>query len=302
MQFIGNAKEGRRGVKFYAGGILLLLLLYILGSLPLLMLWERQFPSHEFELTNAQQIAQFGSLRLYFWMLFPFVLIFIGLLFYLVKVHRRNLLSLFTSAASFRWARFMWFAFFVLLFQGLFTGLQWWFLSDAQHAAFQWNFDAGKFFPLLLLSLVLIPIQATAEELIFRVYALQGLYARTGKVWLSMMLSAIFFATVHGSNPEVQALGPAIIAYYFLAGLFLALITVQDNGIELSMAYHTLNNLFSAVVVSSTWQVFHTDALWLDSSAPGSAWTYLISGGFTFTFLYWILAKKFNWKPLGALR
>jgi membrane protease YdiL (CAAX protease family) len=302
MQFIGNAKEGRRGVQFYAGGILLLLTLYILGSLPLLLLWERQFPAQELTLTDAHQIDQFGPLQLYFWMLFPFVLIFFGLILYLVKVHRRNILSLFTSAKSFRWSRFFWFACFVLLFQSLFTVLQWWVFSDTQNATIYWNFEPNKFFPLLLLSLVLIPIQATAEELIFRVYALQGLFARTGKVWLSMLLSAVFFATVHGSNPEIQALGPAIIFYYFLAGLFLALISVQDNGIELSMAYHTSNNLFSAVVVSSSWQVFHTEALWLDSSEPGSASSYLIAGILSFTFLYLILAKKFNWNPIGALR
>jgi membrane protease YdiL (CAAX protease family) len=147
----------------------------------------------------------------------------------------------------------------------------------------------------------LIPIQAAAEELIFRVYALQGLYARTGKIWLSISLSAIFFATVHGSNPEIQALGPAIIGYYLMAGFFLALISVQDNGLELALAYHSVNNIFSAVIISSTWQVFHTDALWLDTSAPGSAWTHLFIGALFFTGLYFILAKKYHWKPLNEL-
>ena len=300
MRYIEAALKGKGSVWRYVGGIAMLVLLYILGSLPLFLDWQTRFPGTEVSLENSSMIEQFGKLRLFFWMLFPFTLLFFGLLIYLVGVHKRPFVEIFTAAGRFRWARFFWFA-------GILLGLLFvvsilpFALSNELNTTLRWNFNAQKFIPLLGLSLLFIPIQAAAEELIFRVYALQGLYARTGKIWLSMSLSAVFFAVVHGSNPEIQALGPVIILYYLMAGFFLALITIQDNGLELALAYHSINNLFSAVIISSTWQVFHTDALWLDTSAPGSAWSHLLIGVLFFTGLYFILAKKYHWKSLGEL-
>ena len=301
MRYIEAAQKGKGTVWLYAGGITLLVLLYILGSLPLFLDWQMRFPGTELTLEDAAMIEQFGKLRLFFWMLFPFALLFFGLLIYMVLVHKRRFLDIFTATKHFRWSRFFWFAGILLSLLFVVSILPF-AISNELNTTLHWNFNAQKFFPLLALSLLFIPIQAAAEELIFRVYALQGLYARTGRIWLSMLLSAVLFATVHGSNPEIQALGPAIILYYFMAGFFLALITVQDNGLELALAYHSINNLFSAVVISSTWQVFHTDALWLDTSAPGSAWSHLLIGGLFFIGLYFILAKKYHWKSLGELR
>ncbi|MFM8597383.1 MAG: lysostaphin resistance A-like protein [Flavobacteriales bacterium] len=300
MRYIETAQNSKRSVGLYAGGIFLLVLLYILGSLPLFLDWQQRFPGTTLSLDDVDMVLQFGKLRLFFWMLFPFVLLFFGLLIYLVLVHKRRLLQIFTAASHFRWSRFFWFAclLLVLLFV---VSIVPFVISNQLNTTLRWNFNVQKFFPLLTLSLLLIPIQAAAEELIFRVYALQGLYARTGKIWLSILLSAVLFAAVHGSNPEVQALGPAIIGYYLMAGVFLALISVQDDGLELALAYHSINNLFSAVVISSTWQVFHTDALWLDTSAPGTAWGHLLIGVLFFTGLYFILAKKYRWKPLVEL-
>ncbi|MFM6945878.1 MAG: lysostaphin resistance A-like protein [Flavobacteriales bacterium] len=300
MRYIETAQNGKRAVGLYAGGIFLLVLLYILGSLPLFLDWQQRFPGTTLTLDDADMILQFGKLRLFFWMLFPFVLLFFGLLIYLVLVHKRRFLQIFTAASHFRWSRFFWFACLLLILLFVVSILPF-VISNQLNTTLRWNFNAQKFFPLLTLSLLFIPIQAAAEELIFRVYALQGLYARTGKIWLSILLSAVFFAAVHGSNPEVQALGPAIIGYYLMAGVFLALISVQDDGLELALAYHSINNLFSAVVISSTWQVFHTDALWLDTSAPGGAWSHLLVGVLFFSGLYFILAKKFRWKPLVEL-
>jgi membrane protease YdiL (CAAX protease family) len=301
MRFIEAAKNGKGSVLLYAGGISLLVVLYVLGSLPLFLDWQMRFPGTEVSLDNASLILQFGKLRLFFWMLFPFVLLFFGLLAYLVFVHRRKPISIFTSSTNFRWGRFLWFGLVLCSVLLLVTFVPF-LINYSPNEQLVWNFQPQKFFPLLALSILLIPIQAAAEELIFRVYALQGLYARTGKIWLSMVLSAVLFAAVHGQNPEVDHLGSAIIGYYLMAGFFLALISVQDDGLELALAYHSINNIFSAVIISSTWQVFHTDALWLDTSAPGSAWSHLLVGGLFFTGLYFILAKKYHWKPLNELR
>jgi membrane protease YdiL (CAAX protease family) len=153
-----------------------------------------------------------------------------------------------------------------------------------------------------LFSLLLIPFQAGIEELVFRVYALQGLYARTKSVWLSIGLSSAMFAIMHISNPEIAVLGPGLLLYYFMAGLFLALLAVQDDGLELSLAFHIFNNLFGAFVVSSDWQAFHTEALFIDHRGPGSLIFQLGSALVLFAGIYFVLSKKFKWKPLTSLR
>ena len=155
---------------------------------------------------------------------------------------------------------------------------------------------------LTTVALLMVPLQAAAEELIFRVYALQGLYLRTKSAWASILISALLFAFMHISNPEIAAMGYELLLYYLMAGIFLALISVQDDGLELALAFHIFNNLFGVLVVSSSWHVFHTEALFLDQRPPGSLLLHLGSGLFIFAGLYFVLAKKFNWKPLRTLR
>jgi membrane protease YdiL (CAAX protease family) len=110
------------------------------------------------------------------------------------------------------------------------------------------------------------------------------------------------FAIMHISNPEIAILGPGLLLYYFMAGLFLALLAIQDDGLELSLAFHIFNNLFGAFMVTSDWQAFHTEALFIDQRGPGSLLAQLGFAVVIFAGLYVVLSKKFKWKPLASLR
>lgn len=300
MKYIDTTKQGRHSFSLYLGGIAIIVLLYVLGNLPLLFDLQYNFNGLLFDPENPVFIATYGSVRLLFGVLLPFVLVFFGLLLYLRFVHQRPVLSIFTTAKSFRWRRFFFFSSFLLVF--FFTTI---FLEaqlTGQAQQIRWNFKFSEFWPLLCVGGLMIPLQAAAEELIFRVYALQGLFLRTRSVVASVLLSSLMFALMHISNPEVSELGPGILIYYFVAGCFLALVTVQDDGLELALAFHVFNNLFGALVVSSSWQVFHTQALFLDSRPPGSLFLHLSMGIATFSVLYLLLAKKFRWQPLRTLR
>jgi membrane protease YdiL (CAAX protease family) len=232
--------------------------------------------------------------------LLSFFLACIGFVWYLRSAHKRPLRSIFTAAPHFRWKRFFGFGLLLFLLLCLLTLLE--VLFSGQSAMVQWNFKAQEFWLLFLFSLLLIPFQAGIEELVFRVYALQGLYLRTKSVWLSIGLSSAMFATMHISNPEIAILGPGLLLYYFMAGLFLALLAIQDDGLELSLAFHIFNNLFGAFVVTSDWQAFHTEALFIDQRGPGSLLAQLGAAVLIFAGLYFVLSKKFKWKPLASLR
>ena len=300
MRFLQLAKLGRNSLGLYIGGIAVLILLFILGGLPLLFDASRRFPDLELDIENPAFIKAYGSTRLLVGELLSFFLACVGFVWYLHAAHKRPLLSIFTAAPHFRWKRFFGFGLLLFLIVCLLTFLE--VLVSGQSAMLQWNFKAQQFWPLLLFSLLLIPFQAGIEELVFRVYALQGLYLRTKSVWLSIGLSSAMFAIMHISNPEIAILGPGLLLYYFMAGLFLALLAIQDDGLELSLAFHIFNNLFGAFMVTSDWQAFHTEALFIDQRGPGSLLAQLGFAILIFAGLYVVLSKKFKWKPLTSLR
>ena len=300
MRFLQLAQLGRNSFGLYIGGIAVLILLFILGGLPLLFDASTRFPGLELDIENPAFIKAYGSTRLLVGELRSFFLACIGFVWYLRSAHKRPLHSIFTAAPHFRWKRFFGFGLLLFLLLCLLTLLE--VLFSGQSAMVQWNFKAQEFWLLFLFSLLLIPFQAGIEELVFRVYALQGLYLRTKSVWLSIGLSSAMFATMHISNPEIAILGPGLLLYYFMAGLFLALLAIQDDGLELSLAFHIFNNLFGAFVVTSDWQAFHTEALFIDQRGPGSLLAQLGAAVLIFAGLYFLLSKKFKWKPLASLR
>ena len=87
----------------------------------------------------------------------------------------------------------------------------------------------------MLISFLMIPIQTTAEELFFRGYLAQGFFRKTGSILHTLLLTSILFTAMHAFNPEVDTLGYGVLVYYFLTAVFLAIMTIMDGGMELSM-------------------------------------------------------------------
>jgi membrane protease YdiL (CAAX protease family) len=202
-----------------------------------------------------------GKNRLLVHLLLPFVFIFAALYVGITRFHKRNFLSVLTSAPHFRWKRF-------------FTAFSlWWGLMLAfvlfdffMGNELKLNLDINKFIPLVIISFLLIPIQTTAEEVLFRGYLAQYLYRKIGSYLHVIITTSAFFALMHAFNPEVAILGYGILSYYFLTGVFLAIMTIMDDGMELSMGYHAANNVFTAIMITNNWQAFQTDAVFLDTS------------------------------------
>lgn len=93
-----------------------------------------------------------------------------------------------------------------------------------------------------ILTLIMVPIQCIAEEFVFR-----GLVMQTFGSWfkipvLAIILQGIFFAVIHDYN----SLG---VIEVLVAGLIYGILTWKTNGIEVSSAFHTANNLSIALFV-----------------------------------------------------
>ena len=57
-------------------------------------------------------------------------------------------------------------------------------------------------------------------------------------------------------------------AYYVGTGLFLGILTLMDEGIELALGFHAANNIMTALFVTSSWTVFQTESILIDISEP----------------------------------
>ena len=237
-------------------------------------------------------------------MLLPFlgglILLFITVKF----IHKQSLISLTTSRKSIDWSR-IWFSFFL-----------WGIVSSAMIALgyllepenFEINFKLVPFLILLVIAILLIPIQTSFEEYLFRGYLMQGIGVITKYRWIPLLITSLVFGLMHISNPEVDKLGPVVMIYYIGTGLFLGVMTLMDEGMELALGFHAANNLFTALLVTADWTAFQTHSVLKDLSDPQNAGlTDIIIPVFViFPILLYVFSKKYNWtswrdKLLGSV-
>jgi membrane protease YdiL (CAAX protease family) len=151
---------------------------------------------------------------------------------------------------------------------------------------------------LFLIALLLIPIQTTCEEMLFRGYTMQGFKLRTKNNLIAILVSGIMFGMVHIGNPEIEVIGYHIIFYYIAVGIFLGLISFFDNGMELSIGYHAANNLFAALLITTNWQVFQTDAVFIDNTPPQIGWETTVGILVILPLLFFLFKRKYKWGNL----
>ena len=66
---------------------------------------------------------------------------------------------------------------------------------------------------------------------------------------------------LHLANPEIDKIGNIIIIHYVVTGLFLGIITLMDDGMELALGFHAGNNLLISLLVTADWTVFQTSSI-----------------------------------------
>ena len=109
--------------------------------------------------------------------------------------------------------------------------------------------------------MIFIPIQTSLEEYVFRGYLMQGLGVFVKNRWFPLIFTSLSFGLLHLSNPEIDKIGNIIIIHYIATGLFLGIITLMDEGMELALGFHAGNNLLIALLVTADWTVFQTSSI-----------------------------------------
>ena len=136
---------------------------------------------------------------------------------------------------------------------------------------------------------------------------MQGFGLLAKNRWFPLVVTSICFGLLHGMNPEVKTLGYGVMVFYIGTGLFFGIVTLLDEGIELSIGLHAANNIVAAVLVTTNWAVFRTDALYIDTSEPSLGWNTFVPVFVLYPLVLLILAKKYRWthwkeKLLGKVK
>lgn len=206
-------------------------------------------------------------------------------------IHSQTITSLTTSRKKIDWKR-VFFAF--ILWGGitvLLTGIDIYLSPDD----YVFNFKMVPFLILAAIGILLIPLQTSFEEYLFRGHMMQGIGIMAKNRWLPLVITSVLFGLMHMGNPEVEKLGYGIMVYYIGTGFFLGILTLMDEGLELALGFHAANNLIGALLVTADWTAFQTDSIFRDVSEPALGWDVLIPVLVIYPILLLIFTKKYKW-------
>ncbi|MDB2418737.1 CPBP family intramembrane metalloprotease, partial [Flavobacteriaceae bacterium] len=144
-------------------------------------------------------------------------------------------------------------------------------------------------------AIVFMPLQTSLEELLFRGYYMQGLALWIKNKWAPLIIMSVVFGLLHGLNPEIEKLGYIALVFYIGTGLFFGVVSLMDEGIELAMGMHAVNNILAALFVTTDWTVFQTEALFIDISEPSLGAEMFLPVVVLYPIVFLILSKKYGW-------
>lgn len=161
------------------------------------------------------------------------------------------------------------------------------------------QFNLVPFLILLLIAVIMIPLQTSFEEYLFRGYLMQGIGVVTKNRWLPLMVTSIVFGVLHLANPEVSKFGNIIMIYYIGTGFFLGIMTLMDDGLELALGFHAGNNLITALLVTADWTVFKTHSIFKDISDPTAGFNVIAPVLVLYPIFLLLMAWRYKWRNWG---
>lgn len=282
----------------YLLGSLLIFVASFVGQIPLsaVVLFETFFNKKPYPKNDEILMKMFEPNLTLFLIMISFVFALTGVYYVVTKLHNQSFLSVTTSRKKIDVKRIL---FSFLLWAG-FSILSFLYVYFKSPENFIWNFKLIPFLILVLIGTILIPIQTNTEEYVFRGYLMQGFANLAKNKWFPLLMTSLIFGSMHWFNPEVTKMGNIIMIYYIGTGLFLGIITLMDEGIELALGFHAANNLVGALLITSDWSVFQTHSLFIDKSEPSAGFDVILPVVIIYPILLFIFSKKYNWNNWKA--
>ena len=231
-----------------------------------------------------------------FVMIFPFITGLIAFILLVRPIHSRSFSNIANGTGKIRWNRFFISASVWIVLQAIFLFVY----LKLDPGNFTINNKTASLITLILISILIIPFQASFEEVLFRGYFMQGFAALVRNRWFPLFMTSILFGLMHAFNPEVKEYGFLIMMpQYVLFGLIFGISTILDDGIEAAMGAHTANNIFVCIMVTQKSSALQTAALFEQHNIyPWADFLGLLVTGIVFLL---ILKVIFKWDDLSVI-
>jgi len=210
----------------------------------------------------------FGAFPGWGFMLFAlvsFIPLFVGTIVAYRFLLGRPAKQLFAVGVPFRMRR-VWWGFFTWLLVMLGPSILLLAMFPSENG-YEWNFDQAAFIPFAIVTILLIPVQTTAEEVFFRGWLMQWFSQRFSSIWILSALSGIAFALPHMANPEAVSQPVLAFVTYALVGFVLGWVTVRDRSLEIAIGAHAAHNLFLTLIAGYEGGTLPAEALFVTDSA-----------------------------------
>jgi len=280
----------------YLVGLIIIIVAVIIGQIPFtaaVFFQAYKNGDNIFGLDEQKMMTLLESNVNLFLMLLSFAIGLVGLILVARFLHKETFIQLTTSRSKIDWKRF-WFIFLLWgIVSSSFVLIDYYF-SPENYVV---NFKPIPFIILCVIAILFVPLQTSFEEYLFRGYLMQGIGVIVKNKWAPLFITSFAFGLLHISNPEVDKLGNVMLIYYIGTGLFLGIMTLMDEGMELSLGFHAANNLFTAVLVTADWTAFQTHSILKDMSDPTEAGfvDIFMPVFIVFPIILLILSKKYKW-------
>ncbi|MEM9545282.1 MAG: type II CAAX endopeptidase family protein [Bacteroidota bacterium] len=303
--FFTKATSGRTDFIWYALGIVAVIACYFMGSIPLLLVQLYKVSADvtigTAEVDKFHETMDFSYLNIgnnlgFVLMITVFIIATLGFMLVIKYVHHRPFKNLITPNPKINYDK-IFFAFgFWLVLAIIFEAI----LYFMHPETYTMTFKPINWIILLLICIFLLPIQSTFEELFVRGYLMPAVALISQNKWIPLVLTSVVFGLIHSDNPEIDKYGFwTMQVYYIGAGLFLGLITILDDSLELAIGVHAATNIFGAAIVTMEGSVLQTDSI-LKASPSGPYLMILIFFLSAVIFMF-VCNKKYGWNGLSRL-
>jgi uncharacterized protein len=303
MKHLEAAFFGKNSVwRYLAMVVVLIVVSNTIGTLPLLVIYFKAIlndPSiAELIAENPSDVSvlnmdPYAGLAV---MLIPFVAALAAFLLLMKPLHGRKAITVINGGRNTRWSHYF-ISFFVWM---VISALYLFVYLKVEPSNFTINNSTITLLYIAIIALLLIPLQAGLEEVVFRGYLMQGFGLLVRNRWFPLIMTSVFFGLLHGFNPEVREYGFFLMMPQYIAfGLIFGIVTILDDGIEAALGAHAANNIFLVIMVTHDSSALQTPAYFQQNEVnPWIEFAGLIVSGIIFIF---VLSYIFRWGSFSVL-
>ena len=292
--FIENVLKVKNEAWRYVIGFFIIFFITQLGSIPFTVAILSKIGldgGSNVDVKSMMTVLENSNLTL-FYALLPYVFGFFGIILVIKTLHNQSLLLLTTTRKKIDFNKIA-ISFLIAGFIIFFTVTISYLISPNEYL---FNFKLDTFLILLIITILFMPLQASFEEYLFRGYLMQGFGSVFGNRWMPLLITSLLFGLLHFWNPEVSELGTIFLFQYVFTGLFLGLLTIMDDGMELSLGFHAGNNVLISLLITADWTVLQTDSILKFVGDPKMSIATIIPAVILYPVILLYFSKKYKWE------